>query len=38
VLKNKNVFPVTLSNNKTKNGLLDEKWKVINNSNIEADI
>jgi hypothetical protein len=38
VLKDKNVFPVTLSNNKTKNGSLDEKWKVINNTNIEADI
>ena len=38
VLKNKNVFPVTLSNNKTKKGSLDEKWKVINNTNLEADI
>ena len=38
VLKDKNVFPVTLSNNKTKNGSLDVKWKVINNTNIEADI
>lgn len=38
VLKDKNVYPVTLSNNKTKNGSLDEKWKVINNTNIEADI
>ena len=38
VLKDKNVFPVTLSNNKTKEGKLDEKWKVINNTNIEADI
>lgn len=38
VLKDKNVFPVPLSNNKTKDGSLDEKWKVINNTNIEADI
>jgi predicted transcriptional regulator of viral defense system len=38
VLKDKNVFPVPLSNNKTKDGSFDEKWKVINNTNIEADI
>ena len=38
VLEKKNVFPVLLSNNKTKAGAFDEKWKVINNTNMEADI
>ncbi|MEO8405195.1 MAG: type IV toxin-antitoxin system AbiEi family antitoxin [Chitinophagaceae bacterium] len=38
VLKDKNVFSVPMSNSKIKDGSLDEKWKVINNTNIEADI
>lgn len=38
VLKDKNVFPVALSNIKSKTGELNEKWKLINNTRIEADI
>ncbi len=36
--KGKKVFPVALSNNKSKAGALNEKWKLINNTRIEADI
>jgi predicted transcriptional regulator of viral defense system len=38
VLKDKNVFPLALSNNKSKTGELNEKWKLIINTIIEADI
>lgn len=38
VLKNKNIFPVALSNKKSKTGRLNEKWKLIHNTEIEADI
>ena len=38
VLKNKVYFTVLLSNRKNKEGLLDDKWKVIKNIKIESDI
>lgn len=37
-LKEKNVSPVLLYTQESKNGLLDEKWKVIINMEIESDL
>jgi predicted transcriptional regulator of viral defense system len=37
-LKDRNVSPVLLSTQKSKNGLLDETWKVIINMEIESDL
>ncbi len=37
-LKNKKTFPVALSNSKTKEGRFNNKWKVFQNTVIEADI
>lgn len=37
-LNNKTIFPVALSNQKSKNATIDEKWKVIKNVNIESDL
>lgn len=38
VLKQKTLFPVALSNTKSKEGSTDDKWKVIRNMKIESDI
>jgi predicted transcriptional regulator of viral defense system len=38
VLKEKKVFPLALSSNKSKTGELNEKWKLIINTKIETDI
>jgi predicted transcriptional regulator of viral defense system len=37
-LIDKTIFPVALSNQKSKNAAIDEKWKVIKNINIESDL
>lgn len=37
-LKDRNIFPVLLSTQKSKNGILDETWKVIINIEIESDL
>jgi predicted transcriptional regulator of viral defense system len=37
-LKDKTYFPVLLSNQKNKEGILDDKWKVIKNIKIESDL
>ena len=37
-LNDRNVSPVVLSTQKSKNGLLDETWKVIINMEIESDL
>jgi len=37
-LQNKSIFPVALSTQKSKNAVIDEKWKVIKNVNIESDL
>lgn len=37
-LKERNVSPVLLSTHKSKNGLLDETWKVVINMEIESDL
>lgn len=37
-LRDKNVFPVSLSNSKNKIGEPDDKWKVIRNIQIESDL
>ena len=37
-LKVKSVFPIALSNNKSKSGEMNEKWKLIKNTNIELAI
>jgi len=38
VLKNRIVVPVLLSSRKDKNGAIDEKWKVLINTQIETDL
>jgi len=38
ILKNRKIFPVTLSIKKPKKGEIDEKWKVIKNMQIETDL
>jgi predicted transcriptional regulator of viral defense system len=38
VLKDKKIFPVSLSNSKEKTGEPDDRWKVIKNIEIESDI
>ena len=38
VLHNKSIFPVALSNQKSKNAVIDEEWKVIKNVTIESDL
>ncbi|MBN8687721.1 MAG: type IV toxin-antitoxin system AbiEi family antitoxin [Chitinophagales bacterium] len=37
-LKGRNIFPVSLSNQKSKSAEIDDKWKVIKNINIESDL
>ena len=38
VLRDKSIFPVSLSNHKDKNADIDDKWKVVKNINIESDL
>ncbi len=37
-LQDKKTFPVSLSNDRDKNGEMDEKWKIIKNIQVESDI
>ncbi len=37
-LQDKKLFPVSLSNDRDKNGEMDEKWKIIKNIQVESDL
>jgi predicted transcriptional regulator of viral defense system len=38
ILQDKKLFPVSLSNDKDKNGEMDETWKIIKNIQVESDL